>query len=66
MKRMDENVDQDPLVVPTLNADSYSRSSWLPPPDTNPSLVYFCRTIYDYRQKRVIKTPGLASYCEKN
>ncbi|EDO43560.1 predicted protein [Nematostella vectensis] len=34
-----------------------TRPGSVPAPDTDPSLVFFCRQVYDHRMGRVIKNP---------
>ncbi|XP_022105306.1 uncharacterized protein LOC110987143 isoform X2 [Acanthaster planci] len=37
--------------------ESYPWSYRLPPDDVSPENVFFCRQVYDFRQKRVLKNP---------
>ncbi|KAG8183243.1 hypothetical protein JTE90_014416 [Oedothorax gibbosus] len=42
---------------PVPEGDGYKRNDRLPPPEVSPDLVLFCRRVYDYRQKRLLKNP---------
>lgn len=43
--------------VPDVEDKEYLRRSQLPPKNVSPDLVLFCRRVYDYRLKRLLKNP---------
>ena len=43
-------------IVPQLS-ESYPRADRMPPSRVFPELVFCCRKVYDYRQKRILKNP---------
>ncbi len=44
------------LVVPEL-PEGYSRKNRLPIEPVSQDIVFFCRHVYDFRQKRILKNP---------
>ncbi|XP_055949229.1 uncharacterized protein LOC129983676 [Argiope bruennichi] len=55
--KMAENGSQPSFsIVPQGNND-YPRKKRMPPPNVFHDLVFFCRKVYDYRQKRLLKNP---------
>lgn len=57
MKRIEEGLAVPPRVVPMPDGDVYPRSERQPPGQVAPDLVFFCRRVYDFRQKRILKNP---------
>lgn len=43
-------------IVP-VSDEPYPRTERIPPPRVLPELVFYCRKVYDYRQKRILKNP---------
>lgn len=43
-------------VVPPL-PEGYPRADKLPPYQVSSDLIFFCRQIYDFRQKKILKKP---------
>lgn len=43
------------MVVPSVD---YQRSSRLPANDADPSSVFLCRQVYDFKLKRILKNPS--------
>ncbi|XP_071962847.1 uncharacterized protein [Antedon mediterranea] len=56
LKMRQEGVKKAHVCVPEL-VGGYYRSHRLPPVDADPSCVFLCRQVYDFRQKRVLKNP---------
>ncbi|GLH10570.1 Bromo adjacent-like proteiny domain-containing 1 protein [Gryllus bimaculatus] len=56
VRRLEEGITEPGLVVPRL--DSYPRRSRQPPGCVAPDMVFFCRRVYDYRTRRILKNPG--------
>jgi len=52
---LEEGLPQGSRVVPP--PEDYSRSHRQPPGRVAPDLVFFCRRVYDFRQKRILKNP---------
>ncbi|GBM60492.1 Bromo adjacent y domain-containing 1 protein [Araneus ventricosus] len=54
-KMLEDSSIPDFSIVPL--GEEYPRKNRLPPPNVFPDLVLFCRKVYDYRQKRLLKNP---------
>lgn len=56
-KRIDEGIEEKTLpCIP--NPEPYPRSQRQPPTSRlSPEMVFFCRRVYDFRQKRIMKNP---------
>ncbi|XP_054714719.1 LOW QUALITY PROTEIN: uncharacterized protein LOC129224309 [Uloborus diversus] len=54
-KLAEDNIIPLPSVVPEV--EDYPRKKSLPPVNISPDLVLFCRKVYDFRQKRLLKNP---------
>ncbi|CAH1968738.1 unnamed protein product [Acanthoscelides obtectus] len=55
-KRLEEGIEETLPCIP--NPEPYPRSHRQPPSsDVSPEMVFFCRRVYDFRQKRIIKNP---------
>ncbi|XP_066254096.1 uncharacterized protein Hers [Euwallacea similis] len=55
-KRVEEGVEERPRLVPL--PDPYPRMHKQPPSgNIFPDMVFFCRKVYDFRQKRIVKNP---------
>lgn len=50
LKSVEENIEESISLVPKLHADR----RLVPPPNTSPELVMFCRRVYDFRGKRLM------------
>ena len=50
LRSVEENIEESISLVPKLHADRRS----VPPPNTSPELVMFCRRVYDFRGKRLM------------
>ncbi|KAL7033108.1 hypothetical protein ACKWTF_007489 [Chironomus riparius] len=50
LRSIEENIEESISLVPKLHADRRS----VPPPNTSPELVMFCRRVYDFRGKRLM------------
>ncbi|XP_064485106.1 bromo adjacent homology domain-containing 1 protein-like [Ornithodoros turicata] len=59
-KLLEEGQRPRTAVVPDLE-EGYSRRDRLPPGRMDPQLVFFCRRVYDFRQRRILKNPSFAS-----
>lgn len=57
VKRMEEWCTVPGRVVPMPDGGVYHRSERQPPGQVAPDLVFFCRRVYDFRQKRILKNP---------
>lgn len=44
------------LIIPPLKTP-YFRSRRLPSLNTSPDMIFCCRKVYDFRQKRILKNP---------
>ncbi|KAJ9598117.1 hypothetical protein L9F63_026779, partial [Diploptera punctata] len=60
VRRLEEGVKEPGLVVP--QHDEYPRENKQPPGCVATELVFFCRRVYDFRQRRILKNPGIESY----
>nr|XP_037274559.1 serine/arginine repetitive matrix protein 1-like isoform X1 [Rhipicephalus microplus]XP_037274560.1 serine/arginine repetitive matrix protein 1-like isoform X1 [Rhipicephalus microplus] len=56
-KMLEEGVRQPAPVVPDQES-GYPRHDRLPPGRMDPQMVFFCRRVYDFRQKRILKNPS--------
>lgn len=56
-KMLEEGLRPPMAVVPDQE-DGYSRRDRLPPGRMDPQMVFFCRRVYDFRQKRILKNPS--------
>lgn len=54
---MEEGVTEPKSCMPSL--ESYPRENRQPPDPLriSPEMVFFCRRVYDFRQKRMVKNP---------
>lgn len=57
MKLLEEGCWPRVAVVPDLE-QGYARRDRLPPGRMDPQLVFFCRRVYDFRQRRILKNPS--------
>lgn len=53
---MEEGIKEPGLVVP--QHEGYPRGNKQPPECVASELVFFCRRVYDFRQRRILKNPG--------
>lgn len=56
VRRLEDGVREPCLVVP--QHEEYPRERRQPPGCVAPELVFFCRRVYDFRQRRILKNPG--------
>lgn len=56
VRRLEDGVREPGLVVPQYH--EYPRENRQPPGCVAPELVFFCRRVYDFRQRRILKNPG--------
>nr|CAD7258448.1 unnamed protein product [Timema shepardi] len=56
LRRFEDSIRTPGLVVPLL--EGYPRKNRQPPGCVAPELVFFCRKVYEYRQRRILKNPG--------
>uniref|UniRef100_A0A131XTM4 Putative vegetative cell wall protein gp1 n=1 Tax=Ixodes ricinus TaxID=34613 RepID=A0A131XTM4_IXORI len=56
-KMLEEGLRPPMAVVPDQE-DGYCRKDRLPPGRMDPQMVFFCRRVYDFRQKRILKNPS--------
>ncbi|KAF5274310.1 hypothetical protein FQR65_LT04429 [Abscondita terminalis] len=58
LKRIEEGLEDTITWIPNL--EQYPRISRQPPStfQTSHDLVFFCRRVYDFRQKRIVKNPS--------
>lgn len=56
-KMLEEDLRPSIAVVPEPE-EGYARRNRLPPGRMDPQMVFFCRRVYDYRQKRILKNPS--------
>ena len=56
VRRLEDGVREPCLVVP--QHEEYPREKRQPPGCVAPELVFFCRRVYDFRQRRILKNPG--------
>ncbi|KAJ9599375.1 hypothetical protein L9F63_010137, partial [Diploptera punctata] len=59
VRRLEEGVKEPGLVVP--QHDEYPRENKQPPGCVPQSLCFFCRRVYDFRQRRILKNPGICT-----
>ncbi|XP_057329329.1 uncharacterized protein LOC130670131 isoform X2 [Microplitis mediator] len=57
LRRIEENLECPGLIVPP-GEQSYPRESRQPPIPVPADMVLFCRRVYDYRGKKLVKNPG--------
>ncbi|XP_012254256.2 uncharacterized protein LOC105685030 [Athalia rosae] len=57
LRRVEEGLDSPGLIVPPGD-QLYPRVSRLPPIPVPADIVLFCRRVYDYRGKKLVKNPG--------
>lgn len=57
VKMLDDGIRPPMAVVPDLEG-GYPRRDRLPPGRMDPQMVFFCRRVYDFRQKRILKNPS--------
>jgi hypothetical protein len=56
VRRMEDGIREPGLVVP--EHEGYPRGKRQPPGSVATELVFFCRRVYDFRQRRILKNPG--------
>ncbi|KAH7942571.1 hypothetical protein HPB49_025399 [Dermacentor silvarum] len=56
-KLLEEGIRPPMAVVPDQEG-GYARRDRLPPGRMDPQMVFFCRRVYDFRQKRILKNPS--------
>ncbi|CAN8000674.1 unnamed protein product, partial [Ixodes hexagonus] len=56
-KMLEEGLRPPMAVVPDQEG-GYGRKDRLPPGRMDPQMVFFCRRVYDFRQKRILKNPS--------
>ncbi|XP_023722154.1 uncharacterized protein LOC111872450 isoform X2 [Cryptotermes secundus] len=56
VRRTEEGIKEPGLVVP--QHEGYPRGNRQPPGCVASELVFFCRRVYDFRQRRILKNPG--------
>ncbi|XP_022914588.2 bromodomain-containing protein 4 isoform X1 [Onthophagus taurus] len=58
LRRLEHGLEEIPSTIPTN--EPYPRIIRQPPANvvTAPDLVFFCRRVYDFRQKRIVKNPS--------
>ncbi|PSN49107.1 hypothetical protein C0J52_13650, partial [Blattella germanica] len=56
VRRLEDGIREPGLVVP--QHEDYPRDNRQPPGYVAPDLVFFCRRVYNYRQRRMLKNPG--------
>ncbi|XP_060530509.1 uncharacterized protein LOC132704505 [Cylas formicarius] len=55
-RRLEEGLDETPTCIPI--PEPYPRADRQPPSGSmSPDMIFFCRKVYDFRQKRIIKNP---------
>nr|XP_023025296.1 titin-like [Leptinotarsa decemlineata] len=55
-RRVEAGIEEPLPCIP--NPEPYPRSHRQPPPSQiSPDMVFFCRRVYDFRQKRIMKNP---------
>ncbi|XP_055549918.1 platelet binding protein GspB-like [Wyeomyia smithii] len=54
LKGFEENIEEHPSIVPLLRRENPR----LPPPVVSPELVMYCQRVYEFRLKRLLKTPS--------
>ncbi|XP_049277724.1 uncharacterized protein LOC125761029 isoform X1 [Anopheles funestus] len=52
LKGYEENIEEQPSIVPPLRRENLR----LPPPIVSPELVMYCQRVYEFRQKRLLKS----------
>lgn len=57
VRRLEEGLSVPGRVVPMLEGGNYPRTERQPFGQVAPDLVFFCRRVYDFRQKRILKNP---------
>ncbi|XP_015118662.1 uncharacterized protein LOC107042233 isoform X2 [Diachasma alloeum] len=57
LRRMEEGLESPGLIVPPGD-HRYPRKSRQPPIPVPSDMVLFCRRVYDYRGKKLVKNPG--------
>lgn len=55
-KRGISSSESSDSLVPSLKT-TYFRKNRLPAVDTLPDMIFCCRRVYDFRQKRILKNP---------
>lgn len=58
LRRLEEGIEDAVPCIPI--PEPYPRINRQPssPLQTPPELVFFCRRVYDFRQKRIVKNPS--------
>lgn len=57
IRRIEEGLDCPGLIVPPGD-QLYTREARQPPIPVPQDMVLFCRRVYDYRGKKLVKNPG--------
>lgn len=57
LRRIEEGLESPGLIVPP-GGQLYSRGNRQPPIPVSSDMVLFCRRVYDYRGKKLVKNPG--------
>ncbi|KAG7199432.1 hypothetical protein KM043_014059 [Ampulex compressa] len=57
LRRIEEGLESPGLIVPPGD-QLYPRENRQPPIPVSPDMVLFCRRVYDYRGKKLVKNPG--------
>lgn len=62
IRRIEEGLESTGPIVPLPDGGQYHRAHRQPPASPelalSPDLVFFCRRVYDFRQKRLVKNPS--------
>ncbi|XP_039293631.1 uncharacterized protein LOC111053713 [Nilaparvata lugens] len=58
VRRCEEGLTATERVVPMLDGSAYPRLNRQPPGQVASDLVFFCRRVYDFRQRRMLKNPS--------
>lgn len=58
LRKLEEGIEEITPCIPI--PEPYPRLNRQPPihVQTPPDLVFFCRRVYDFRQKRIVKNPS--------
>lgn len=54
LRGFEENIDEQPSIVPPLRRENPR----LPPSIVSPELVMYCQRVYEFRLKRLLKQPS--------
>lgn len=56
IRMLEEGLRPRPSVVADLE-EGYPRKDRQPPGRVSPDMIFFCRKVYEFRQKRILKNP---------